>query len=290
MDKYKIYYKYNAAKRFLKENNIHISTMTIDCKLNTDINIKNMEKYCPLTKKGINSKKYGNRDGNAKTKTIKLKKKTKKKSLKNFYNQITVLISPTNSKIKYDMNIKIFKNGSLQITGCKDMHHFHNVIDTLIEILKTSYELENKEYYFTDNPDAINLTDVNIRMIVSYFWFDFKIDRKNLFYLINKYHYKNTTDTEFGYIESTFNPMSGHSCVNIKHQYNEAQKTSIFVFQTGAIIITGAKNLQHIIAAYQFIDKLIHKYYKIIKIVELDIDLVKKAIKHYFKKKATLVN
>ncbi len=56
-----------------------------------------------------------------------------------------------------------------------------------------------------------------------------------------------------------------HACVNIKHKISSTVKISIFVFQTGNIIITGAKIAEHIKEAYVFIVKFLNKYKQQIK-------------------------
>jgi len=51
-------------------------------------------------------------------------------------------MKPTNNPIRNYINIKVFKNGSLQITGCKDMEDFNNVINTLIRVLKRGKDIK----------------------------------------------------------------------------------------------------------------------------------------------------
>ncbi len=93
----------------------------------------------------------------------------------------------------------------------------------------------------------------------------------------------------FGYIECKYQPYGGHSCVNIKYQYDEYSKPSIFVFQTGAIIITGAKTLHQIIMSYHFIIRLLNRYYDEIKILELDQKAIQREISKFFKAKELAV-
>ena len=282
--------KYMEAKQFLKDHNITISTITLNCKLNTLIYSENFAKYIVLKEDGIVSVKYGNRKDPATNRTIIVLKQKKKSSTKNFYNQVTIRMKPTNNPIRNYINIKVFKNGSLQITGCKDMEDFNNVIVKLIEILKQGRKIKKngKIYHisYIEDPEEIGIYDVFIKMINSNFRLDYKIDRKKLALLLYKNHNIKTTDTEIGYVESKYVPTGGHSCVNIKFQYDEINTTSIFVFQTGAIIITGAKNLHHIIMAYHFIHKILNKYYDEIKIVELDSREVQAEIARYLRKKA----
>lgn len=279
---------YLEAKDFLKKNNILISTITLDCKLHTLIDVDVFAKNVVLREDEIVSVKFGNRKDAATNRTIIVLKNKKKPSVKNFYNQVTILMKPQNNLERNYINIKVFKNGSLQMTGCKDMDDFNNVTSTLINILKRGKDVVGKKgkvvnIKFIEEPDKIGIFDTKIRMIVSAFKVNYKIDRKKLVKLLKKHHHLNTRDQEIGYVEFRYEPIGGHSCVNIKYKYNETSKPSIFVFQTGSIIITGAKTLHHIIMAYKFINKLLDRYHEKIRIIELDHLLVQAEILKYLK-------
>lgn len=281
---------YLEARQFLIDHNITISTITLDCKLHTLIDIDVFAKNVELKENEIVSVKFGNRKDVATNRTIVYIKPKKKPSMKNFYNQVTILMKPNNNPSRNYINIKVFKNGSLQITGCKDMCDFYNVINTLIRILKQGKDVINKKGQkihkkFIDSPDNIGIFDVKVRMINSNFKLNYKVDRKKLAKILKKNHKQTTKDKEIGYVECKYEPAGGHSCVNIKYRYDDVNKPSIFVFQTGAIIITGAKNLQHIIMAYIFIQKILNRYYNEIKIIELNENEVQTAIIDFFKEK-----
>lgn len=282
------------AKHFLENHKITISTITLDCKLHTSINVDKFAKNVILREDEIVSVKYGNRNDPATNRTIVIIKSKKKPSIKNFYNQVTILMKPTNNPDRNYINIKVFKNGSLQMTGCKDMDDFSNVTNTLIKILKRGRDIKNKQgktihINFVDGPDKIGIFDTKIRMINSNFRLDYKVDRKKLAKLLKKNHGKYTKDTEIGHVEFKYKPNGGHSCVNIKYKYDDINKPSIFVFQTGAVIITGAKNLHHIIMSYRYIQKILNKYYDLIKIVDLDYKKVKAEIINFLKNKKTIM-
>ncbi|AEQ33220.1 TATA-box-binding [Acanthamoeba polyphaga mimivirus] len=281
---------YMEAKNFLKNNNILVSTITLDCKLGTLIDVDRFAKYVVLKEEEIVSVKFGNRNNPATNRTIVVIKPKKKPSKKNFYNQVTILMKPMNNPIRNYINIKVFKNGSLQMTGCKDMDDFYNVTLTLVKILKKGRLMKNKKgeqvkINYIDDIDKIGIYDIKIRMINSNFKLNYKIDREKLANILKKYHGKHSKDKEIGFVEYKFQPMGGHSCVNIKYNHENGNKTSIFVFQTGAVIITGAKTFDQIIIAYNFIHKILNKYYDRIKIVDLEEIVVQEEIAKYFKTK-----
>ena len=70
-------------------------------------------------------------------------------------------------------------------------------------------------------------------------------------------------------IKCRYDPNS-HACVNIRHDINSNDKVSIFVFQSGCIIITGGKTILDINKGYNYIMELISKYYESIKKKDLD--------------------
>lgn len=281
---------YLEAKKFLVEHGIKISTITLDCKLHTLIDVDIFSKNVTLRENGIVSVKFGNRKDPATNRTIITTKKPKKQSTKNFFNQVTILMKPLNNPGRNYINIKVFKNGSLQMTGCKDMDDFNNVTNRLIKILKRGHNVKTKNgkvsnIKFIHSPDDIGIFNIKIRMINSNFKLDYCIDRKKLDRLLKKYHSKNTTDKEIGYVDYKYDPTGGHSCVNIKYHYDNVNKPpSVFVFRTGSIIITGAKTLNHIISAYHYILSILNRYYDEIKIVKLDSKKVQAELARFFKK------
>lgn len=279
---------YLKAVRFLKRHKIFISTITLDCKLHTKIYVHTFAKNIELCKDGIVSIKYGKRNDIATNRTIVIIKAKKKPSKKIFYNQVTILMKPTNNPDRNYINIKVFKNGSLQMTGCKDMEDFNNVSDRLIRILKKGKDINGQHFKYIKEPKKIGVFDVRIRMINSNFRLDYKIDRKILARLLRKNHSLKSKDPDLGYIEHKYDPTGGHSCVNIKFHYDENNRPSIFVFQTGAIIITGAKNLHHIIKAYRFVKEILDRYYHEIKIIELDPDEVNAEILKFLRKRKAM--
>ncbi len=274
------------SEKFLQEHNIKIATITINCKLHALINLDVFAKNVDLYEDGIVSVKFGKRNDPATNRTIVIIKPKKKPSTKNFYNQVTILMKPTNNPDRNYINIKVFKNGSLQITGCKDLRDFTNVTNTLIKILVTGKIIDKKKIQYVNDANNIGIHDVKIRMINSGFKLDYKIDRKKLKELLKANHGSNTKDTEIGFVEYKYKPNGGHSCVNIKYQYDEDSKPSIFVFQTGSIIITGAKKLNHIIMAYHFINKILAKYYNEIRIINLDPKAVQNELAKFYQKRA----
>lgn len=273
-----IYKSYNEALEYLKEKNISISTITINCNINCKINLTAIIKTVQLTENGFVVLMHGTRYTPVTVRTIiHLKKKKIPKKL--FFNQISVYMASIVQKKKKTtyIHVKIFSNGILHITGCKSMEDFQNMMQNFFKILN------NCEY--VKDPSKLKANDIRVRMINSGFKVDYNIDRKALMKILINKHHKNSTDVEFGYIECSYNPVRGHSPVNIKYRHDNQNKAHIFVFQTGSILITGVKTLDLIIKSYQFIMKLLQKYFSEIQITNWDIDKVNRLMKIYQRQK-----
>ena len=104
---------------------LRIATITLTCKLNTLINVRTIGYYMELNKNDIVSVKYGIES--VTRSLIKLKKNYKKKSIKNknFQNQVSVKVAIKNGRY---IHVKLFNNGTMQLTGCKSISNFVEVM------------------------------------------------------------------------------------------------------------------------------------------------------------------
>lgn len=253
--------KNNIEKKIILDfsklpKNISISTMTITCKLGTNVNLEYVSKYVDLDMDGIRSIKFGNKPECTRLLVEKKKKKKKTKKKNSFFNQSTLEIKPSDNKA---INVKLFKNGAVQMTGCKSIHNAYQVLDILLSQLKIEKAIlvDNKivDQKYVDDITNLKISDFKVVMINSNFSVNYSINREVLYKIL----------IEEGTV-CTYEPCI-HACVNIKFNCEEdGKKISIFVFQSGAIIITGANNTNHIISAYEYItEKLKTNHSKIIK-------------------------
>lgn len=239
---------------------LKISTMTVTCKFNTEFNVINISKYFDLSYDRCVTIKYGDGDNNVRSLIPYKKKKNKitdnksKVKRKTFFNQVTLIIR---SDVTNDnTNVKLFKNGSVQITGCKGVENF---IEILVKIckelkkIKCVMDVKNRSVVYkqfsTYKIYIDQVFDIQIRMINSNFKMDFYIDRDRLYRLLQRSN-----------ILCTFEPCV-HAAVNIKYEYDKFDTVSIFVFESGSIIITGAKCREHIEKSYDFISRKLYENY-----------------------------
>lgn len=248
-------------------NGISISTMCASCKLNTRLNIPNIEKYLQLNSDDILTVKK-NKEKIRTLVTIKKKPKRMKKidtkqkqkdtSKNHFYNQVTVVVRVNQGSVKdYNevpkINMKLFKNGSVQMSGCKSIKNINIALNKLIFKLKEiKAKLEDGkivEKTFIEDPKSITVKDFKIDMINSNYKVAMQIDRDKLHNLLRKKK-----------IKSSYEPCI-RACVIIKYvplkENIEQKEVSVFVFQKGNIIITGARSKSHIISAYKYMNEIL---------------------------------
>jgi TATA-box binding protein (TBP) (component of TFIID and TFIIIB) len=259
----------NVDKKEIKNlpNGISISTMCASCKLNTRLNIPNIEKYLLLNADDIltvkKSKEVMRTLIAVKNKPKRIKKmdtKTKQKdtSKNHFYNQITVVVRVTNGQVKDlnevpKINMKLFRNGSVQMSGCKSIKNINIALNKLISKLKeVKAKIEDNkivEKTFIEEPDKISVEDFKIDMINSNYQVSMQIDRDKLYNLLIKKK-----------IKSSYEPCI-RACVIIKYvppiDNIEQKEVSIFIFQKGNIIITGARSQSHVLSAYNYMNEIL---------------------------------
>jgi TATA-box binding protein (TBP) (component of TFIID and TFIIIB) len=268
----------------LKPDETNITTMTICLTMKENIQFKcfNIGKYL---KKDSNIDDIIFCDENNEIKTRKEQKKKKKKKLKkklkvgkqpkkdSFYNQVTIVVKISDIK---NINIKLFKNGSIQMTGCDSLDNAKKSINIVFNLLNTTRHLLNfekkeiKEITFikTINNEKLNINDIckgKVVLINSVFNIGFQINRDKLYEIISnktnesvlEIKKNSTTDNidknnALKYIDDcTFDPIR-HACVNIKLKH-PSKIITIFVFESGSIIIL-AKTCRQIKYAYNYIN------------------------------------
>lgn len=271
-----------------------ISTATITCKIYVLFDVENIAYYFNDFDDVLIDKKYGNRSGinSVNSKKNKSSKKKKRKIKKDFFNQVSLIFSTpmlmgmdmdrlTQKEKEKTINVKLFNNGSIQMTGCKHLSNIKKCLEIIFERVKKTKAILNEKYQFKKinflkkiedlDLENINFTDdlpkykgnpydqlkienvqmFDIHMINTNFNIGFQIKRDELKKLL--------VDTGF---DATLDP-NVHACVNIKLNIPNQNKTiSIFVFESGSITIAGSDSCEQILYTYNFINKFILTNYK----------------------------
>ena len=260
-----------------------ISTMTTTGTINTKIDLKTLYNYIEIVDKesvnnGIIYIEYNQNKFDVLTKGQKIKrepKNRKNKPKKRFQNQTTMII-----KINQNYtNLKLFKNGNIQMTGVKNELVGKQSIDILIEEIRKIYQKDN---IIVENIDMLQNKNFEINLINTDFKINKKLKREELHKLmITKYniissyepciypgvkiqYFYNQENTDKDGICKCSGKCSGKGKNNSCGDGN-CKKISILVFQSGSIIITGSSNREQIDETYNFIKKVFTENIEIIK-------------------------
>ena len=203
------------------------------------------------------------------------------------YENMNETLNIINTETLYDLvdNIFIKNNKKCNLKEISTKYITNHTIDDGKTILETKDGFEilnysNNTYFktkrgwlknltqcfvekkFVDNPDDLNLVRFKIDMINSNYKLDMWINRESLYKLLLENN-----------IKSNFEPCI-RACVIVKfvppEENPEEKETSIFVFEKGNIIITGAKKQSHIIDSYNYINGFIKNNIKQVEKKDLD--------------------
>ena len=241
--------------------NLRISTITAVSAINSDINLDYL--YHNTT---INDVFTFIQHGSLGIKGESNKKKRKQrvpKKQKTFFNQVTLHVNC--DKI---VNVKLFNNGKIQMTGLKYENHGVKVLDILIPyIIKLNSESSDK---ILNQTEPVSYDPLNIALINSDFFVGYKVKREIVHREIVKagmyssyepciypgvnikYYYNKDTDN--GVCQCT-KPCIGKGCGSGD---GNCKKITIVVFMSGQIMITGARSQLHLKLCYDFITNFIH--------------------------------
>jgi TATA-box binding protein (TBP) (component of TFIID and TFIIIB) len=240
---------------------VSISTMCAKCKLGTELNIDLIKNHMNLSEDDILTFKLNNDNMRTLIDAKKKKRRTKRKikiTSNPFYNQITVVIrineGPyTNMHDEPKINLKLFKNGSIQISGLKNIEYANKALNKLIYCLSQvkgkMIDGKIQEVSFVEDKTKLGIYDFEIYMINSNYMVNLMIDRAKLYALLLMKKIKSSYE------------KCVRACVNVKYvppiHNSEEKDVSVFIFEKGNIIITGARNFHHVIATYEYINNIL---------------------------------
>ncbi len=208
----------------------------------------------------------------------------KKKDNDNFYNSCSIIVK-ADLKTKC-VNIKLFNNGKITLTGSKEeFDGYHSACVLLNEMKKEPgifLDIDNKI-----NLDNLSIDNYKITMINSDFNTNFKIDLIKLLALLNnnekdlftKFNPEKYRGLIIGYYWNNNKSHQDGRCLckskcNGKGNGNgdgQCKKITISVFKSGSIIITGGRLIKQIEDAYSTINSIFKEnYHEINKLSILD--------------------
>ena len=207
----------------------------------------------------------------------------KKKDNEFFYNSCSIIVK-ADSDTKC-VNIKLFNNGKITLTGSKkEMDGYRSAV-VLLDELKTNPLI----FIDMEQPDInkSKISNYRITMINSDFNTNFKIDLLKFLYILNttekelftKFNPEKYRGLIIGFYWNTDKPFQDGKCIckskcngkGVGYGDGGCKKVTISIFKSGSIIITGGRTEQQIIDAYTKINTLLKEHYcEIIKLSILD--------------------
>ena len=273
-----------------------ISTMTATGYVGMNVNLDNFYEHVKvndINEEGIIYAEFGSNKHSQVSKGTNLKKRfvrvngKKQASTRRFDNSITIKYNFKNqedSKLN-TLNIKIFKNGKIQMTGVKSEEIGKKAIDSIISLIKEYQStIVEPEERIVDSIDMLENKDFCIHLINS----DFKVNmelRRDLLanVLMEKYACtcsyepciypgvkiqfflnKNSNGLPF---EQQGRCMCEPSCNGKGDGFttSSCKKITISIFQSGCILITGVTLIEHIQVGYEYISRIIKENEQAIK-------------------------
>jgi TATA-box binding protein (TBP) (component of TFIID and TFIIIB) len=250
---------------------LRISTMTVTANWGMPINLgiifeQIKPHLIPIWYPGEGILKFENR-GNVLGAGYKDIFTNRKVTAKSFFNQSTIVLRKhVDSTIGWkEVNIKLFANGGIQMTGVSSKEFAVESVLILLGILRSLPQTP----FIGENPPT-SVQKVSVPLINTDYALDHDIqqdnlhqlliDEYNLFSMLEKTIYQGV-NTKYFYNKTGSRPGICTCSKFCKGQGNgsgegECKRITMSIFRTGRIIITGARDMDQIYAAYNFLNNV----------------------------------
>lgn len=196
---------------------------------------------------------------------------------KSFFNQSTIVLRRKTSKPEEEkkegndhwkeVNVKLFANGGVQMTGVTSEPFAYRAMEWLLHTLQSlpeppfvsapsiqrfSIQLINTDYALNKfiNQDALHKILINQYNL-------FSMLEKTIYQGVNTKFFYNTQNTGRGICQcKQFCKGQGTG-----EGEGECKRITMSIFRTGRIIITGARQIHQIEAAYEFLNKVFDQHH-----------------------------
>jgi TATA-box binding protein (TBP) (component of TFIID and TFIIIB) len=195
---------------------------------------------------------------------------------KSFDNQVTVIYA---FREKYNPNIKVFRNGNIQMTGVRVIEDGEKIIGIIVDELRRIYESGHTSV--VEDADALHPCDFKVRMINSNFSVPYLVRRKDLHKLLISHEYNNNCIFQgttypgvklYFYWNSTKKKQDGicectKACFGkgTGHGDGECKKVTVAIFESGNVLITGANTVEQIDSAYAYITAVLVQHVQMLR-------------------------
>lgn len=269
---------------------LRISTITTTAQLGTKIVLDSLFSQIPILDywdldDGVLKMEFSGQVKGTSFKDIMLKPKESKTS---FFNQATLVVRREVAPLSWkEINVKLFRNGGVQMTGVRSLDMATETLRWLIPYLQ---RVCTTTAIFASPP---NIHTEQVQLVNTDFSIGAKVRRDALHrILIEKYRLNSSYEsaiyqgvkTKYFYNAERPSTAPPGLCPCSKlckgtgdgSKIGECKKITISPFQTGQVIITGARTMEQINEAYEFIkdvfrtnqDEILRKVYVLPKAAE----------------------
>lgn len=263
----------SGMKEYASPTPYRISTITCTASIGAEIDLDQFYEHLNVsqTETGITFVEFGKKREETLHKGFAKKfliNRRRERPTKRFDNQLTIAYRVNAETL---INIKVFKNGNIQMTGIKNADQGRNMIDELIKIIK------DVPCDIVEDKNALESSNFKICLINTDFKVGFEIKRDNLFKYMQQ-NYENVTSYEpciypgvkIQYFWNSDNERQDGICYcankcSLKKKSGDGfgesncKKITIAVFQSGSCIITGSQMNGQIEECYDFINKVLYE-------------------------------
>lgn len=179
-----------------------------------------------------------------------------------FSNQVTTVLWLSNGR---SVNLKLFRNGRVQMTGLTDDDMGREAVASLVRTLRTS------SMEAVAAPEQLNPEPYRVCLITADKRLGFHVRRDRLVHVVQgaldagcEYEPTLYPGVKIKFMHNTGPPSSDTGGCNCTvpcagegdgHGDGQCRKVTIMVFQSGSVIITGGRSGAHMDAAHQFLMK-----------------------------------
>lgn len=203
-----------------------------------------------------------------------------------FYNSISIIVEmkkPNEKGQKKFINCKYFKNGSITLTGCRNLEDGNHTIDIVWQ-----WMCSHPEWFPDGNPTELEIrqfasSPLIFRTMNAYFSIEFSVDLFQVYRLFTdkiKHLFCCYEPTEYQglvlyYLWNKKSPVKDGSCQCDKpcmimdkgrrktpQRPDECIKITFIIFSTGKALMAGATTLEQVTEVYQYFTGLFQKYGK----------------------------
>lgn len=257
-----------------KKSALRVSTMTVTANWGMPIQLNTIFEQIrvyliPIWYPGEGILKYEHR-GNILGAAYKDIFTNRKVTTKSFFNQSTIVLRKFVSEGAgwKEVNIKLFANGGIQMTGVSSKDF---AVDAVLILLSILHKLPRSPFQGTA---PTTVTKIVVPLINTDYSLDHDIqqdnlhriliEKYNLFSMLEKTIYQGV-NTKYFYNKTGTHPGICTCAKFCKGQGNgsgegECKRITMSIFRTGRIIITGGRDMEQIEAAYLFLNSVFEKH------------------------------